>query len=96
MLFRFNQVYNADRQYQEHFREVQYAMGPPQTYSARRPSASDLYIHPAKINRVPVSGAVSAADGANRKHAAGVAPNSGSDNALAEERPPVLGEQRSQ
>ena len=96
MLFKFNQVYNADRQYRDHFRELRYAMRPPRTYSTRRPDASDLYIHPAKINRAPVNGAAPLANGANGKHAATVTPNGGPENKQAEPRPPAGGDQKSQ
>jgi len=65
MLFKFNQVYNADRQYQDHFRQLKYAMRPPRTYSSRNPEPGELYIHPPKINRAPVKGAASASNGAN-------------------------------
>jgi hypothetical protein len=51
MLFKFSQIYNVDRQYQDHLREVRYAMRPPRPYSTSRPEVSELYIHPPKVTR---------------------------------------------
>jgi hopanoid C-3 methylase HpnR len=45
MLWKFNQVYNPERQYADHLREVKYAMRPPRTHAASRPKASELYVH---------------------------------------------------
>jgi len=67
MLFKFSQVYNVSRQYQDHLREVQYAMRPPRPYSTSRPEASELYIHPPKVNRA--NGPASAPDAANSSQA---------------------------
>jgi hopanoid C-3 methylase len=57
MLFKFSQVYNVNRQYQDHLREVKYAMRPPRVYSTSRPQASELYIHPPRVARVNGNGA---------------------------------------
>lgn len=46
MLWKFNQVYNRDRQYRDHLREVTYAMRPPRQNLAARSDASALYVHP--------------------------------------------------
>jgi hypothetical protein len=46
MLWKFNSVYNPERQYQEHSREVRYQMRPPQIHTEGRPDAKLLYIHP--------------------------------------------------
>ena len=67
MLFKFSQVYNVNRQYDDHLREVQYAMRPPRAYSTSKPNAAELYVHPPKVNR------------ANGR--AGVAPNGSSSTA---------------
>ncbi|HVN64749.1 MAG TPA: hopanoid C-3 methylase HpnR [Candidatus Binataceae bacterium] len=45
MLWKFNKVYNPERQFQEHSREVKYAMRPPAMHTTERPSADKLYIH---------------------------------------------------
>jgi hopanoid C-3 methylase HpnR len=46
MLWKFNSVYNPDRQYSDHFREVKYAMRPPQArQGSGRPAPNQLYIH---------------------------------------------------
>ncbi|HVN28834.1 MAG TPA: radical SAM protein, partial [Candidatus Binataceae bacterium] len=45
MLWKFNQVYCAGRQYADHQRPVKYEMRPPQIYNGKRPSASRLYVH---------------------------------------------------
>ncbi|HEX4209911.1 MAG TPA: radical SAM protein, partial [Candidatus Binataceae bacterium] len=56
MLFKFSQVYNAGRQFEDHLREVQYAMRPPRPYSTSRPDAAEFYIHPPKVNRPAANG----------------------------------------
>jgi hopanoid C-3 methylase len=46
MMWKFNQVYNADRLYSEHFREVKYHMAAPRV--AAKPgklAAGELYVH---------------------------------------------------
>jgi len=63
MLWKFNKVYNPERQYREHFKEVKYAMRPPATHTGSRPDASLVYIHPpAKSIHAP-NGATSPAAG---------------------------------
>jgi len=60
MLWKFNSVYNPDRQFAEHAREVKYAMRPPSMHTDTRPSADKLYIHMPKPARpaapVPAAG----------------------------------------
>lgn len=45
MLWKFRQVYNPERQYADHLREVTYTLSPPQEQGIAKPRASDLYIH---------------------------------------------------
>jgi hopanoid C-3 methylase len=45
MIWKFNQVYNADRQYSEHLQPVEYQLPPPAEHAATSPDPSDLYIH---------------------------------------------------
>jgi hopanoid C-3 methylase HpnR len=46
MLWRFNQVYNPQRQYAEHFQEVPYTLSPqPLGHGATRPLPTELYVH---------------------------------------------------
>ena len=45
MLWKFNSVYNADRQYADHFREARYLMQPPRRHFNGRPRGDSLYIH---------------------------------------------------
>jgi hopanoid C-3 methylase HpnR len=45
MLWKFDQVYNVDRQYGDHLREVQYAMAPPSEHAGAPPERRDLYVH---------------------------------------------------
>src|SRR6202041_1607907 len=51
MLWKFNSVYNPDRQLAEHAREVKYAMRPPSMHTDGRPAADKLYIHMPKPAR---------------------------------------------
>jgi hopanoid C-3 methylase HpnR len=44
MMWKFNQVYNPDRQYADHQRPVTYAMKPPPVDHAK-PRARDLFVH---------------------------------------------------
>jgi magnesium-protoporphyrin IX monomethyl ester (oxidative) cyclase len=46
MLWKFNKVYNPQRQVAEHSRPVKYAMRPPRPHTDARPTAAELYIHP--------------------------------------------------
>jgi magnesium-protoporphyrin IX monomethyl ester (oxidative) cyclase len=48
MLWKFNKVYNADRQYLEHFRDTKYLLRQPAGLNPRRITAADLYVHPPK------------------------------------------------
>jgi hopanoid C-3 methylase len=45
MLWKFNSVYNADRQYADHSREARYLMQPPRRHLNGRPRGEALYIH---------------------------------------------------
>jgi hopanoid C-3 methylase len=44
MIWKFNQVYNADRQHSEHLREARYLLPPPAGRSAQAPDRRELYI----------------------------------------------------
>lgn len=44
-LWKFSKVYNPERQYVDHFREVKYSMGPPQGQTTEKPTAAQLYVH---------------------------------------------------
>src|SRR5262249_58279490 len=44
MLWKFNSVYNPDRQYADHQRPVTYEMRPPR-FLAVKPTKADLYVH---------------------------------------------------
>jgi magnesium-protoporphyrin IX monomethyl ester (oxidative) cyclase len=46
MLWKFPRVYNAQRQYADHFRQAPYTLRPPQSPGGGRPSAAELYVHP--------------------------------------------------
>ncbi len=48
MLWKFNKVYNPDRQFREHHRPVHYLMKPPAAATGKRPDPAQLYIHPAQ------------------------------------------------
>jgi len=51
MLWKFSKVYNPDRQYADHFREVNYSMKPP-VPGTSKPTAAQLFIHaPAPARR---------------------------------------------
>ncbi len=53
MLWKFHKVYNAERQYAEHFHEVKYALSPPPAPAAARPAPAQLYVHiPVPAKRV--------------------------------------------
>jgi hopanoid C-3 methylase len=45
MLWKFDRVYNADRQYSEHLREVQYLLPPPEERPSAAPGRKELYVH---------------------------------------------------
>jgi hypothetical protein len=44
-LWKFSQVYSADRQIADHARPVTYAMRPPVAAAGERPNARDLFVH---------------------------------------------------
>jgi hopanoid C-3 methylase HpnR len=50
MLWKFNSVYNADRQYADHFREAPYQMRPPSLHIDGRPRGEALYIHNPRVS----------------------------------------------
>jgi hypothetical protein len=50
MLWKFNKVYNARRQYLDHFREARYTMRQPNAFANGRITAADLYVHQPKNN----------------------------------------------
>jgi len=45
MIWKFNKVYNADRQYSDHLRDVEYLLPPPEEHPNGRVDRKDLYIH---------------------------------------------------
>ncbi len=45
MIWKFNQVYNADRQFNDHQQPVTYELPPPPPDDAPRPQRADLYVH---------------------------------------------------
>jgi hopanoid C-3 methylase len=45
MIWKFNKVYNADRQYSDHLRDVEYLLPPPKDHRAGTVDRKDLYIH---------------------------------------------------
>jgi hopanoid C-3 methylase HpnR len=45
MLWKFNSVYNADRQYGDHQREVRYSMPLPPSHPIATPDRQDMYVH---------------------------------------------------
>lgn len=45
MLWKFNSVYNADRQYGDHQRDVRYSMRPPPVRAVTIPERHDMYVH---------------------------------------------------
>jgi hopanoid C-3 methylase HpnR len=46
MIWKFNKVYNADRQYSDHLQEVQYRLPPPAEHPPGQvPGRKELYIH---------------------------------------------------
>jgi len=45
MIWKFNQVYNADRQYSDHLREARYELPPPVQRPVPAPDRKELYIH---------------------------------------------------
>lgn len=45
MLWKFPLVYNSERQYGDHFKEVTYALSPPPDKQAARPTPVQLFVH---------------------------------------------------
>jgi magnesium-protoporphyrin IX monomethyl ester (oxidative) cyclase len=45
MIWKFNKVYNADRQYSDHLRGVEYLLPPPEERPPGAVDRKDLYIH---------------------------------------------------
>jgi magnesium-protoporphyrin IX monomethyl ester (oxidative) cyclase len=45
MIWKFDKVYNADRQYSEHLREAEYLLPPPAESPAAAPGRKELYVH---------------------------------------------------
>ncbi len=45
MIWKFNQVYNPDRQYGDHLQDVRYLMPPPPEVPVAKPERHDLYVH---------------------------------------------------
>jgi hopanoid C-3 methylase len=45
MIWKFDKVYNADRQYSEHLREVEYLLPAPAEHPVSAPDRKDLYVH---------------------------------------------------
>jgi magnesium-protoporphyrin IX monomethyl ester (oxidative) cyclase len=45
MIWKFDRVYNADRQYSEHLREAEYLLPPPGESPAAAPGRKELYVH---------------------------------------------------
>src|SRR5215472_17194088 len=45
MIWKFNDVYNADRQYAEHQRDVKYQLPPPAETPVAKPDHKELYVH---------------------------------------------------
>jgi len=44
-LWKFGKVYNTERQYANHLREVRYSMNPPPRSEASKPTPAELYVH---------------------------------------------------
>ncbi len=49
MLWKFNQVYNPERQYADHFRDVPYTLRPPQEHGTAKPPPTALYVHTPRV-----------------------------------------------
>lgn len=45
MLWKFSQVYNPDRQYGDHFKEVRYTLTPPPDKQEEKPTPVKLFVH---------------------------------------------------
>jgi hopanoid C-3 methylase len=46
MIWKFDKVYNAARQYSEHLQPVEYQLPPPAEHPVAMPDRKELYIHP--------------------------------------------------
>jgi hypothetical protein len=55
-LWKFNSVYNPDRQYGDHSRPMTYAMRPPAAPGSPRPRPAELYIHAPTATHTPANG----------------------------------------
>jgi hopanoid C-3 methylase HpnR len=51
MLWKFHQVYNPQRQYADHFREVPYTLTPPHSHGIAKPTPAALYVHPPRAGQ---------------------------------------------
>ena len=49
MLWKFNSVYNLERQYADHFRDRPYTLRPPQEPAVTIPKPGDLYVHVPRV-----------------------------------------------
>ncbi len=49
MLWKFPRIYNAERQYADHSREVTYALSPPPVAGTQALKTTDLYVHRPKV-----------------------------------------------
>jgi magnesium-protoporphyrin IX monomethyl ester (oxidative) cyclase len=58
-LWKFNRVYNVDRQVADHARPVTYTMRPPRAPLTVRPKAADLYVHMPARREAPAASATS-------------------------------------
>jgi hypothetical protein len=45
MIWKFNQVYNADRQYADHLRHARYLLPPPVQHPVGPAERKELYVH---------------------------------------------------
>ena len=45
MLWKFPRVYNPERQYGDHFKEITYALTPPPDKQVTRPTQAKLFVH---------------------------------------------------
>jgi hopanoid C-3 methylase len=45
MIWKFNRVYNPDRQYSEHLRQARYLLPPPAERPVKAPDRKELYVH---------------------------------------------------
>jgi hopanoid C-3 methylase HpnR len=52
MLWKWSSVYNADRQFADHSRPVEYELDPPKPIAAAKPTKTELYVHmPPPVHR---------------------------------------------